>query len=198
MQYYINFLSEVLKYLGLLAIPILVWNIYLYVHQTRENRLLAKRDLTLKKIELSEIMSKHNVEYGDVLENCEGEIRDKMNVRVDTLTRKDKEALTRIDESQRYEIERISVEINHLAELAGEKGGYFVRVSWLDKIKSMKKFLGTLWAWFVVVGFVGLMLYSFAFSFTELIKSENVVGLGIIVFIIVVILAVGLNRAFKK
>ncbi len=135
MKYFIDSLSEILKYLGLLAIPSLIWNIYLYKHQVKENRLRAKRDLALKEIEFSEMTSRHNIEYRNALENCEGEIRERENITVNTLTRKDNETLTRLAESQRYESEKILAEITHLIELTGEQRAYLVRVSLRSKIK---------------------------------------------------------------
>ncbi len=43
----------------------------------------------------------------------------------------------------------------------------------------MRKNFGLLWAWVVILGFAALMLYSFIFATSELLKPENRIGLTI-------------------
>jgi hypothetical protein len=107
-------------------------NIDQYLRSKKISRFDAEKKLAKIKIELDRLGKKHKQESRHLFNGCEGEIRERGNIIVDTLTEKDARRLTELHEEQRREWNELIVEMTYFQKILGQDSEFL-----LYKDKSM-------------------------------------------------------------
>jgi len=107
--------------LGILSIPSIAWNIYLYMENKKFKKLDLEKQLKKKEIELEAMGQKHVREYNECLEECEGKIIDILGLHTSTLTKRDEDKLALIFERQQNEYKMLFTEIEYFQKMLGKE-----------------------------------------------------------------------------
>lgn len=125
-------IKEILQILGILTIPSLAWNIYLYTQKVRIGRFQAELDLKKKYIEWDRLSVRHIKEDRKLRADCEGGLRIRNNVGVNTLTPDDRRRIEELAEEQDRERSELLAEINHFEKILNKE---LPEISFRDKSK---------------------------------------------------------------
>ena len=117
---------KVLNILGILSIPSIGWGIYLYCQNRKLRRWDAEKELAKQDIEFGRMDARHRREENEILADCEGEIRVRDNISVNTLTVEDNKRLAELHEEQRRERDELFAEITYLQRLLGQDPGSLI------------------------------------------------------------------------
>ena len=127
----------------IVAVLSLVFNIFQYLRRKKSGRFEAERELAKREVEWKRLEAKHETERRDLLADCEGEIRERNNISVNTLTVKDNRRLAELHENQQREWEDLFAEMAYFQKILGQNHGFLLGhwTIW-DKIKWR---VGSLW-----------------------------------------------------
>lgn len=127
----------------LVAVFSLTLNIFQYLHKGKISRFEAERELAKREIEWKRLEAKHEVERRHLLADCEGEVRERNNIRVDTLTAEDNRRLAELHESQQREWEDLFAEMTYFQKILGQDFGYLLapETIWEKAKRKFKKLI---------------------------------------------------------
>lgn len=110
----------------IVAVLSLVFNIFQYLQRGKVGRFEAERELDKKEVEWRRLEAKHETERHDLLANCEGEIRERNNISVNTLTTEDNRRLAELHERQQREWEDLFAEMTYFQKILGQNPGFLL------------------------------------------------------------------------